>query len=202
MHIASLARTTRASLRMMFALTLVFGFVYTALVTGIGHLVLPGRADGSLLEDSAGTVIGSALIGQSFLDANGKALPQYFQSRPSSAGAGYDALSSGPSNLGPTNPDLITSMKERRTTVSRDNAVAQSAVPPDAYTASGSGLDPDISVAYADLQVNRVARTRNLSADVVRLLVEDHTVGRDLGVFGQSRVNVVELNSALDALRH
>lgn len=187
------------ALRAMLVLTVILGVGYPLLVTGLGRL-MPARADGSLVTDAAGTVVGSALIGQSFTDADGAPLPRYVQSRPSAAGDGYDAGASSGSNLGPENPDLVAAIEERRAAVAALEGVDPAAVPADALTASGSGLDPQISPAYAELQVPRVARERGLSEDTVRALVADATTGPDLGFLGQDGVNVLELNLALDRL--
>ncbi|MDQ0646674.1 K+-transporting ATPase ATPase C chain [Microbacterium natoriense] len=187
-------RTTGVAIRAMLVLTLVLGVGYTLLVTGIGQLLLPWQANGSPLADEKG----SSLIGQSFTDADGNALPQYFQSRPSAAGDGYDGTSSGGSNLGPENPDLITAIQERKTAIAEREGVDPSQVPADAVTASASGLDPHISVAYALLQVPRVAEARGLPEQEVRDLVESRIQGRDLGFLGEERINVAELNLALD----
>ncbi|WP_454113780.1 potassium-transporting ATPase subunit KdpC [Microbacterium maritypicum] len=188
------ARTTGVAVRAMLVLTLVLGVGYTLLVTGIGQLLLPWQANGSPLPDERG----SSLIGQSFTDADGEALPQYFQSRPSAAGDGYDGASSGGSNLGPENADLVASIEERKAAIAEREGVDPSQVPADAVTASGSGLDPHISVAYALLQVPRVAEARGLSAQEVRDIVESRIQGRDLGFLGAERINVAELNLALD----
>ncbi|WP_407358697.1 K(+)-transporting ATPase subunit C [Microbacterium sp. LTA6] len=194
----STVRTTGVALRAMLVLTLVLGVGYTLLVTGIGQVLLPWQANGSPLADGKGTVVGSALIGQSFTDADGEALPEYFQSRPSAAGDGYDGASSSGSNLGPENPDLVAAIEERRTTIAEREGVAPTQVPADAVTASASGLDPHISVAYALLQAPRVAAERGLSEAEVLSLVESRIQGRDLGFLGEERVNVAELNLALD----
>ncbi len=188
-------RTTGVAIRTMLVLTLVLGVAYTVVVTGIGQLLLPWQANGSTLPDDRG----SALIGQSFTDAEGEALPEYFQSRPSAAGEGYDGTSSSGSNLGPENADLIAAIDERRTAIAEREGVAPADVPADAVTASGSGLDPHISVAYALLQVPRVAAARGLDEDAVRSLVESRIQGRDLGFLGEERINAAELNLALDA---
>jgi len=188
------ARTVGVAVRTMLVLTLVLGVGYTLVVTGIGQLLLPFQANGSPLADGKG----SSLIGQSFTDADGEALPQYFQSRPSAAGDGYDGASSGGSNLGPENPDLVASIGERRAAIAARDGVAEADVPADAVTASGSGLDPHISVAYALLQVPRVAAERGLDEQKVRDLVESRIQGRDLGFLGEERINVAELNLALD----
>lgn len=201
MSLRSAVRQSGVAVRALLVATLVLGVGYTALLTGIGQLALPTQANGSLVTDAAGTVVGSALIGQSFTDADGAALPQYFQSRPSAAGDGYDASASSGSNLGPENLDLIASIAERRRAVAELEGVDPASVPVDALTASGSGLDPHISPAYADLQVARVARTRGLDEAEVRRLVAAHTTGPDLGYLGEPRVNVLELNLALDALK-
>lgn len=200
MSLRTALRQSGVAVRAMLAATLVLGIGYTALITGVGQLALPAQANGSLVTDASGEVVGSALIGQSFTDADGTALPQYFQSRPSAAGDGYDAGSSSGSNLGPENPDLLASIAERREAVAELEGVDPASVPVDALTASGSGLDPHISPAYADLQVARVARERGLDEGEVRALVTAHTVGPDLGYLGEPRVNVLELNLALDAL--
>ncbi|CAH0254542.1 Potassium-transporting ATPase KdpC subunit [Microbacterium oxydans] len=189
-------RTTGVAVRAMLVLTLVLGVLYTLLVTGIGQLLLPWQANGSPLADGKG----SALIGQSFTDADGTALPEYFQSRPSAAGDGYDGAGSSGSNLGPENADLIAAIQERKTAIAEREGVSPDDVPADAVTASGSGLDPHISVAYALLQVPRVADARGLSEQQVRALVESRIQGRDLGFLGEERINVAELNLALDEL--
>lgn len=187
------------ALRAMLVLTVILGVGYPLLVTGLGRL-MPARADGSLVTDTAGTVVGSALIGQAFTDADGAPLPRYFQSRPSAAGDGYDAAASSGSNLGPENPDLIAAVEDRRAAVADLEGVDPAAVPADAVTASGSGLDPQISPAYAELQVPRVAAERGLPEDEVRGLVAAATTGPDLGFLGQAGVDVLELNLALDRL--
>jgi K+-transporting ATPase ATPase C chain len=190
----TVARTTGVAIRAMLVLTLVLGVGYTLVVTGIGQLLMPFQANGSPLADDKG----SSLIGQSFTDADGEALPEYFQSRPSAAGDGYDGTSSGGSNLGPENPDLVTAIGERQAAIAEREGVSPDAVPADAVTASGSGLDPHISVAYALLQVPRVAEERGLPEQQVRDLVESRIQGRDLGFLGEERINVAELNLALD----
>lgn len=192
-------RTSAVAVRAMIVLTLVLGVGYTLLISLIG-LALPAQANGSLLRDAEGRVVGSSLIGQSFTDADGDALPQYFQSRPSAAGDGYDAAASSGSNLGPNNAGLVAAVEERRATIADREGADVADVPADAVTASASGLDPHISPAYADLQVARVAAARGLSEAEVRDLVAEHTTGRDLGFLGEPRVNVVELNLALDGV--
>ena len=191
-------RTVWAGVAMALVLTVILGIIYPLAVTGIAQLTMPAEANGSLVTDQAGQVLGSALIGQSFLDADGNPLPQYFQSRPSYAGAGYDAASSGGSNLGPENAELIRAIAERKAQIAQFNGVSVEAVPPDAVTASASGLDPDISPQYAEIQIDRVAKARGMSADAVRALVERYTSGPALGYIGEPCVNVVLLNLALD----
>ena len=287
MNIGNLIRVHSAALRALLVLTVITGLAYPVLVWAIAQL--PGfkdKADGSLVT-AGGKVVGSSLIGQLFTDAKGNALPQYFQSRPSNAGTGYDPMASGAGNLGPESivdaagkPSLLTQVCTRSYAVAeaegldraagarpfctadgvgavlsvigprdatgnvthpskvvsvnqpcattkvpflatyegvrvecatdgadytagqivaiRGAAPADPQVPADAVTASGSGLDPDISAGYADLQVDRVAKARHLSADEVRALVRDNTTGRVLGFMGEPRVNVLQLNLALD----
>ncbi|GAA2077357.1 K(+)-transporting ATPase subunit C [Microbacterium hatanonis] len=195
----TIVRTTGVAVRAMLVFTVVLGLGYMLLITAIGQLALPGQANGSLVRDADGQVVGSSLIGQSFTDADGAPLPEYFQSRPSAAGDGYDGGASSGSNYGPENDDLIAAIGERQATIADLDGVAAAGIPADAVTASGSGLDPDISVAYALLQVDRVAEARDLDAGEVRELVERSIRPRDLGFLGEPRVNVLELNLALDA---
>ena len=183
------------------ALTVMLGIGYPLLITGVGQLVFPWQANGSMLRDADGAPVGSALIGQSFSDAHGHPLPQYFQPRPSAAGTGYAGDDSGASNLGPENPRLIAQIRARKAAIAAFDGVPESAVPADAVTASGSGLDPHISSAYATIQITRVARTRGLTVAAVRALVAAHTQPRDLGYLGQPVVDVVALNLALDRQR-
>lgn len=286
MNFSNLVRQHAAALRALLVLTAILGIGYPVFIWLVAQLPgLRDKADGSLIEVD-GKVVGSSLIGQSFTDADGNALPQYFQSRPSAAGDGYDPMSSGASNLGPESivdgpdkPSLLTLVCSRSVAVGeldnvdgarpfctgggvgavlsvigprdthgnvihptrvvsvnepcdttktpflntyegvrvecakpgedyamglivpiRGSAPADPQVPADAVTASGSGLDPHISPAYADLQVNRVAKARDLNPELVRALVARHTEGRTLGFFGEPRVNVLELNIDLDAL--
>ena len=189
-------RTIGVAIRAMLVFTLVLGVVYTLVITGIGQLAMPWQANGSPVADEKGTVVGSALIGQSFTDSDGEALPEYFQSRPSAAG--YDGRGSTGSNLGPENPDLVAAIEERRQAIADREGVAVDEVPADAVTASASGLDPHISVAYALLQVPRIAEERGLDEAAVRAIVESRIQGRDLGFLGEERVDVVELNLVLD----
>jgi K+-transporting ATPase ATPase C chain len=203
-----------AALRTLLALTVIFGLAYPLVMTGVAQAAFHGNANGSLIHRN-GKVVGSDLIGQEFTkpvlvngkpkkDADGNLVtapdPAYFQSRPSAAGAGYDPLSTSASNLGPENKDLIAAIRQRRAAAATLDGVAPSSVPPDALTASGSGLDPDISPAYAREQVARIARERGLRASTVLALVNGHIKGRPLGFLGEPRVNVLELNLALDVL--
>ncbi len=168
--------------------------LYPLIVYGAAQLLFSHQANGSLLVDKSGAVRGSALLAQNFTGA------QYFHPRPSAAGAnGYDATSSSGSNLGPTSTNLVAAIARRIFDYRAENNLATNApVPADAVTASGSGLDPDISVANAELQIPRVATARGISEDRVRGLLKQNTRGRDLGVFGEPRVNVMTLNFALD----
>jgi potassium-transporting ATPase KdpC subunit len=195
-----------AALRALLVLTVLLGMLYPLVVFGIGQLAFPAQVNGSLVTVD-GRVVGSSLLGQAFGDARGNPAPQWFQPRPSAASdpnnkndPGYNPLFSGGSNLGPSNPDLITSIAARRAAVAAFDGVPAASVPPDAVTASGSGLDPDISPAYAREQVTRVAKARGLDPGVVGALVAAHVQGRTLGILGEPRVNVVELNIALTRL--
>ena len=159
-------RQVWAAVRMLLVLTVVVGLAYPLVLTGFAQVVVPGRADGSLVTRD-GTVVGSSLIGQSF---DGR--PEYFQSRPSAAGDGYDPLASSASNLGPENEDLLAAIDERRAAAAELDGTDPAEVAPDALLASGSGLDPDISPEYAAQQVERVASERGLSTEEVRRLVD------------------------------
>lgn len=196
------------ALRLLAVFTVVLGLLYPLAVTAVAQLALPARANGSLVSADGGSAtagtgaaaVGSALIGQSFLDTDGEPLPEWFQSRPSAAGDGYDAAASSGSNLGPENPDLVAAIEERRAAVAAFEDVDPADVPVDALTASASGLDPHISPAYALLQVPRVAAERGLPEEDVRDLVDSMIQGRDLGFLGEPTVNVLELNIALAAV--
>jgi potassium-transporting ATPase KdpC subunit len=181
-------RQSLAGLRVLLVLTVALGIGYPLLMTGIGQLAFHDQANGSLVQ-LQGKDVGSSLIGQNFTGA------QWFHPRPSAAS--YDALASGGTNLGPNSPVLLKSVDQARARIAQQNAVPPSMVPPDAVTSSGSGLDPDISPAYADLQVARVAKARGLSVTEVQRLVDEHTQGRILGFLGEPRVDVLELNLAL-----
>lgn len=186
------ARQLWPALRMMFVMTVVVGLGYPLAMTAFAQVVFPGGADGSLVRRS-GTVIGSELIGQSFAGQ-----PQYFQSRPSAAGNGYDPLATSASNLGPENPELLKAIDARRAAAAKLNGTEPADVAPDALLASGSGLDPHISPLYARQQVARVARERGMTTEQVGALVDRYTQGRTLGFLGEPRVNVLLLNLALD----
>jgi K+-transporting ATPase ATPase C chain len=180
------------ALRVFLALTIVCGIAYPLVVLAIGTAAFADQADGSLILDDDGDVVGSSLIGQSFEG------DEWFLSRPSAAGDGYDGSASSASNLGPTNPALLDTVAERIAEVrEREGLDDDAEVPVDAVTASGSGLDPHISVAYAQLQAPRVAEARGLDLDEVLELIEAHTEGPDLGFLGEPGVNVVTLNLAL-----
>jgi K+-transporting ATPase ATPase C chain len=185
-------RQTWAALRMLIVMTALVGLGYPLAMTGLAQVVFPDHADGSVVERD-GRAVGSSLIGQSF---DGR--PEYFQSRPSAAGGGYDPLASSASNLGPEHPDLIAAIEERRQAAAALDGTDPEEVAPDALLASGSGLDPHISPAYAEQQVARIARERGLSEDAVRALVDESTGGRMLGFLGEPHVNVLRLNLALD----
>lgn len=192
-------RLAWAAARMVLVLTLLLGLAYPLALTGIAQSLMPHQAGGSIVT-VRGHPVGSALIGQNFTDASGAPLRQYFQSRPSAAGRnGYDGAASGASNLGPTSPTLLAAVRERRAQIAAFNDVPVSAVPADAVTASGSGLDPDISVAYALIQVDRIAAARHATPDAVRAILARHTSGRALGFLGEPAVNVLAVNLALDA---
>jgi potassium-transporting ATPase KdpC subunit len=171
--------------------TILTGIVYPLAVTGTAQTIFPRQANGSLIERN-GTVIGSEIIGQNFTR------PEYFHPRPSAAGMGYDASSSGGSNLGPTNPALADRLAKDAAQFRKDNPDYAGAIPADAITASGSGLDPEISPANALAQVARVAKVRGVPVSAMEDLVRANTQQRDLGVLGEPRVNVLNLNLALD----
>jgi K+-transporting ATPase ATPase C chain len=191
----------RTAVLMIVVMTAITGVAYPLVMTGVAQVAFHDKANGSMIEEGD-TVIGSSLIGQSFIDpTTGKTVTGYFRSRPSAAGTGYDASLSSGSNLGPTNKVLIDRVAaDARIVREENNLPANAAIPVDLITASGSGLDPDISPASADLQVARVARERSLPEDKVRELVKENTSGRTLGLLGEPRVNVLKLNLALDAL--
>lgn len=203
-------------LRPAIVLTLFFvvltGLIFPGVVWAIGRVAFPNQAGGSLIRDARGNTVGSALLGQTFTK------PEYFHPRPSAAGAGYDAASSSGTNLGPTSDKLINGVKDDPATKDVDESYAgfrdlakayreenglapDAVIPADAATRSASGLDPDISPANAELQVGRVAKARGLDTARVQQLVSEHESGRFLGIVGEPRVNVLQLNLALDALK-
>lgn len=189
----------RPAIALLILMTAITGIAYPLVITGVAQVAFQDKADGSLIEKD-GQIIGSELIGQSFVNPNtGETLPGYFRSRPSAAGAGYDAAASSGSNLGPTNPDLIDRVTADVAVIRQENNLAADAeIPVDLVTSSGSGLDPDISPASADLQIARVAQQRGISEDQVRAIVDTYTSRRTLGIFGEPRVNVLKVNLALD----
>jgi potassium-transporting ATPase KdpC subunit len=175
---------------MTLATTVLLGIIYPLLMTGLAQVLFPSQANGSLIQ-TGGKTLGSHLIGQPFT------APEYFHSRPSAAGAaGYDGTASGGSNLGPTNKTLVDRISASVQALQAENPGAP--IPVDLVTASGSGLDPDISPAAAEFQVPRIARERKMSEADVRALVAKHTSGRQWGFLGEPRVNVLDLNLALD----
>jgi K+-transporting ATPase ATPase C chain len=168
--------------------------LYPLIVFGISQVLFRDQANGSLITGADGNVRGSKLLGQAFSDA------KYFHPRPSAAGNGYDATSSGGSNLGPTSRKLNDAIRDRVAAYRKENGLGESdSLPADAVTASGSGLDPQISLRNAELQTPRIAKARGLSEQKVRELIQENTDGRDLGVLGEPGVNVLNLNLALDA---
>lgn len=180
------------ALRFTLVTTAVFGLLYPLVMTGLGHLFFPKQAAGSLIEKN-GRIVGSRLIGQAF------SADKYFHSRPSYAGNGYDASASSPSNLAPTNQALVDRVKSDVAKLQQENPGAP--IPVDLVTASGSGLDPEISPAAAEFQIPRIAKARGMSAESLKGLIARHTQGRTFGIFGEPRVNVLELNLDLDATK-
>ncbi|MFF1903378.1 potassium-transporting ATPase subunit KdpC [Kitasatospora sp. NPDC058218] len=198
-------RTHFTALRMLLVMTVILGLAYPLLIAGIGQVAFGDKANGSIVKTADGKEVGSSLLGQNYDlpkqnpdDAEEAAVPdpKWFQPRPSAGG--HDPQSSGASNQGPNSEDLATAIEERRKAVAAFDGVDPASVPVDAVTASGSGLDPHISVAYAKGQVDRVAKARgNVSAETLNKLVEKYTESRSLGFLGQQGVNVVLLNTAL-----
>ena len=188
-------RQIKTAFFMLIVFTIITGLAYPLAMTGLAQALFPFQANGSIVEQG-GKPIGSALIGQNFTSAH------YFHGRSSAAGAdGYDATSSGGSNLGPTSKKLVDAVEGNITKVRDENKLdEQQLVPSDLVLASGSGLDPHISPAAANVQLQRVASERGIAESKVRILVEQHTKGRQLGILGEPMINVLELNLALDAL--
>jgi potassium-transporting ATPase KdpC subunit len=198
---STILRQALVSIGALVMATVILGFGYPLVVTGISQVFFHNQANGSLIYKN-GKLAGSALLGQSFTDAKGNPLPRYFQPRPSDAGSGYDGSSSGASNLGPSNPVLINEVAQREKAYREFNHMAPNApVPVDAVTASGSGLDPDISIQNALDQAPRVAGARHLPVAQVIALVHQHTTPAELGFMSEPVVNVLQLNMALDGLR-
>src|SRR3989344_5359460 len=183
----------RPAIVMMALFTLLLGLAYPLTVTGIAQGVFPSQAHGSLVRDAGGRVVGSALIGQPFAGAT------YLHPRPSAAGDGYDAAASSGSNLGPLNSALAARVAESAQAIRADAAAGGGAPPADAVTTSASGLDPDVSPAYARLQAARIARARGVPVQQVQTIIDGQTKGALLGFVGQPRVNVLLTNRALDA---
>jgi K+-transporting ATPase ATPase C chain len=183
--------TLRIAVLMTLITTVLFGLIYPFAVTGLAQLLFPSKANGSLIY-SHGAIVGSRLLGQAFTG------PGYFHSRPSAAGDGYDAANSGGSNLAPTNHALLDRVKGDVEKLRAENPGAS--IPVDLVTTSASGLDPDISPDAAEFQIPRVAKERGMSPADLRAWVARHTLGRQFGVFGEPRVNVLELNMELDAI--
>src|SRR5215467_6769536 len=195
-----------AGLRALLIFTVICGIIYPVVMWGAAQVAFHHQANGSLVSYN-GRVVGSSVLCQEFVDARGNPLPQYFQPRPSNAvdatsktDYGCNPLFSAASNLGPNNPDLVKLIKQRQQAIAAFDHVAVSQIPPDAVTASGSGLDPGISPQNAAIQVNRVAAARHLPVSTVKSLVATYTQGRVLGSLGEPAVNVLKLNIALDQL--
>jgi potassium-transporting ATPase KdpC subunit len=202
-HLPGSIRQLIAALRGLLIFTVILGIAYPLAIFLIGQAGFRHHANGSLVSYH-GKIVGSSLLCQEFVDAKGHPLPQYFQPRPSNATSGAsndygcDPLYSAASNLGPDNPDLVTLIKQRQKAIALLDHVPVSAIPADAVTASGSGLDPDISPANAAIQVNRVAAARHVSPAAIKSLVAKYTSGRVIGILGEPVVNVLLLNIALD----
>jgi potassium-transporting ATPase KdpC subunit len=204
-RLPSIVRQHIAGLRLLLVFTVLTGIIYPVVMWGIAQVAFNHQANGSMVSFH-GRVVGSSLLCQEFTDAKGNPLVQYFQPRPSAAvpsptpkgDYGCDPTFSSASNYGPNNPAFITLVKQRLAQVAAFNHVSIAQVPSDAVTASGSGLDPDISPQYAAIQVNRVAAARHVSPAAIQALVSQYTQGRTLGFLGEPRVDVLNLNIALD----
>jgi K+-transporting ATPase ATPase C chain len=205
-RLPSFLRQHLAALRILLAFTVICGIIYPVAMWGVAQVAFKNQADGSLVSYN-GQVVGSSLLCQEFTDAKGNPLPQYFQPRPSNATSGAasdygcDPGYSAASNLGPNSSTLVTNVEQRQKEIAAFDHVPVSAVPPDAVTASASGLDPDISPQYAAIQVDRVAEARHLPVAEVKALVSKYTQGRTLGFLGEPRVDVLTLNIALAELK-
>ena len=204
-RISAPLRRHLAAIRAMVVFTVILGIAYPLLVTGIAQLAFKDKANGSLLKDASGKIVASSLLCQQYVDAKGNALPQYFQTRPSNAtnsanpnDPGCDYVYSGASNLGTDSATLKQTIQGRIDAYAKAYDVAAANVPEDAVTASGSGMDPGISVQNADIQAPFVAKARGVDLSTVQQLVKDNTHGRSLGFLGEQYVNVVTLNLALD----
>ena len=203
-RLPSTVRQLIAALRGLLLFTVICGIIYPVVMFGIAQAAFHKQANGSLISYQ-GRTVGSSLLCQEFVDAKGNPLPQYFQPRPSNAvnaesktDYGCNPLFSAASNLGPNNPDLVQLIKQRQQQIAKLDHVKISQIPPDAVTASASGLDPYISPENAAIQVNRVAAARHVSPAQVKALVQQNTQGRTLGFLGEPRVNVLTLNIALN----
>ena len=204
-RLPSIVRQHIAGLRLLLVFTVLTGIIYPVVMWGIGQVAFNHQANGSMVSFH-GRVVGSSLLCQEFTSAKGDPLAQYFQPRPSAATPtptpkgdyGCDPTFSSASNYGPNNPAFIKLVQQRLQQVASFNHVSIAQVPPDAVTASGSGLDPDISPQYAAIQVNRVAAARHVSPAAIQALVSQYTQGRTIGFLGEPRVDVLNLNIALD----
>ncbi len=203
-RLPNIVRQHIAGLRLLLVFTVLTGIIYPVFMWGIAQVAFKNQANGSMVSYH-GRVVGSSLLCQEFVDAKGNPLPQYFQPRPSDAvvsGAkndyGCDPLYSSASNLGPNNSALVTLIRQRQEQIAKFDHVKISQIPADAVTASGSGLDPDISPQNADIQVDRIAAARHVSPAAIMALVKQYTQGRTLGFLGEPRVDVLNLNIALD----
>ena len=205
-RLPTLVRQHIAAFRALLVFTVVCGIIYPVVMVGVAQLAFRHQADGSLVTYN-GKTVGSSLLCQEFTDAKGNPLPQYFQPRASTASNpdsktdyGCDPNYSGAANLGPNNTTLLQQIKQAQQQIAAFDHVKVSQIPPDAVTTSGSGLDPDISPQYADIQVDRVAAARHLSVARVQGLVNQYTQGRVIGILGEPRVDVLNLNIALDEI--